>query len=93
MNWVRAEGNRQQVKGKVKEQWGRLTANRHDVVAGQRDQLVGQIQQLFGIDKDAAERRVRVWEEHHRRGCHTSARNAKGGPGETVGADSRYRTN
>ena len=85
MNWVRAEGNWQQVKGRVKEQWGRLTSNRHDVVAGQRDQLVGQIQQLFGIGKDAAERRVRVWEEHHRRGCHTSASNAKGGPGDRGG--------
>jgi hypothetical protein len=46
---------------------------------------VGQIQQLFGIGKDAAERRVRVWEEHHRRGCHTSAGNAKGGAGDRGG--------
>jgi uncharacterized protein YjbJ (UPF0337 family) len=83
MNWVRAEGNWLQVKGRLKEQWGRLTANRGDIVAGQRDQLVGQIQQLFGIGKDVAERRVRAWEEDHRRGCPANTRHAKDGPGKT----------
>ena len=34
MDWNRVEGNWKQVKGKVKEQWGKLTDDDLDVVAG-----------------------------------------------------------
>jgi uncharacterized protein YjbJ (UPF0337 family) len=39
VDWNRVEGNWKQVKGKVKEQWGKLTDDDLDVVAGKRDQL------------------------------------------------------
>jgi uncharacterized protein YjbJ (UPF0337 family) len=39
MNWDRIEGNWKQAKGKVKEQWGKLTDDHLDVIAGKRDQL------------------------------------------------------
>ena len=41
MNWDRIEGNWKQAKGKVKEQWGKLTDDDFDIVAGKRDQLSG----------------------------------------------------
>jgi uncharacterized protein YjbJ (UPF0337 family) len=58
MNWDRIEGSWKQVKGKVKEQWGRLTDDDIDIIAGKRDQLIGKIQEQYGISKDEAERQV-----------------------------------
>jgi len=62
MNEDRIEGNWKQVKGKVKEQWGKLTDDDLDVIAGKRDQLLGRIQERHGIAKDEAERQVKSFE-------------------------------
>ena len=62
MNWDRIEGNWRQFKGKVKEQWGRLTDDQLDAIAGRRDQLAGKIQESYGIGRDEAERQVKDWE-------------------------------
>ena len=62
MNWDRIEGNWKQLKGKVKEQWGDLTDDDLDVVAGRRDQLAGKVQERYGVAKDEAERQVASWE-------------------------------
>ena len=55
MNRDRIEGRLKQLKGKVKEQWGRLTDDDLDIIAGRRDQLLGRIQQRHGLAKDDAE--------------------------------------
>jgi hypothetical protein len=39
MNWDRINGNWKQITGKAKEQWGKLTDDDLEVVAGHRDQL------------------------------------------------------
>jgi uncharacterized protein YjbJ (UPF0337 family) len=62
MNRDRIEGNWKKVKGKVKEQWGRLTEDDLDVIAGKREQLLGRIQQRHGIAKDEARRQVERFE-------------------------------
>jgi uncharacterized protein YjbJ (UPF0337 family) len=62
MNNDRIEGNWKQVKGKVKEQWGKLTDDDLDVIAGKRDQLLGRIQQRHGVARDEAERQVDTFE-------------------------------
>jgi uncharacterized protein YjbJ (UPF0337 family) len=46
MDWNRVEGSWKQMKGKVKEQWGKLTDDDLDVIAGRQDQLEGKIQQV-----------------------------------------------
>jgi hypothetical protein len=43
MDWNRVEGNWKQIKGKVKEQWGKLTDDDLDVIAGKQDQLEGRL--------------------------------------------------
>lgn len=58
MNWDRIEGNWKQFTGKVKEQWGKLTDDEIHVIGGKRDQLVGKIQEHYGIAKDEAEKQV-----------------------------------
>src|SRR6185295_10641414 len=62
MNSDKIEGNWKQVKGKVKEQWGKLTDDDLDVIAGKRDELLGRIQQRNGIAKEEAERQVETFE-------------------------------
>jgi len=56
-------GNWKQLQGKVREQWGKLTDDDLDVIAGKRDQLVGRIQERYGIARDEAERQAKQWEE------------------------------
>jgi len=58
MNWDQIEGNWKQVKGRVKEKWGQFTDDDLDVLAGKRDQLVGKLQERYGIAKAEAERQV-----------------------------------
>lgn len=62
MNWDRMAGDWKQFKGKVKEQWGKLSDDDLTRIEGKRDQLVGSIQQRYGIAKDEAERQVSDWE-------------------------------
>jgi uncharacterized protein YjbJ (UPF0337 family) len=61
MDWNRIEGNWKQLKGKVKEQWGQLTDDELDLIAGRREQLEGKIQERYGITKDAARKDVDDW--------------------------------
>lgn len=65
MNWDQVQGNWKQFKGKVKEQWGQLTDDELDQAAGQRDILVGKIQEKYGITKEEAERQLSDWETRH----------------------------
>jgi len=62
MNWQRLEGNWTLVKGIVKEQWGKLTHDQLEVVSGRRNQLVGSIQESYGVSKEDAEWQVDQWE-------------------------------
>ena len=65
MNNDKIEGNWKQVKGKIKEQWGKLTDDDIDVIAGKRDQLLGRIQERHGIAKDEADKQVREFESRN----------------------------
>jgi uncharacterized protein YjbJ (UPF0337 family) len=62
MNWDRIQGNWKQVVGKAKVQWGKLTDDDLDVVAGRREQLAGRIQERYGITKDEVEKQIADWE-------------------------------
>ena len=64
MNWDQIEGNWKQFKGKIKEQWGELTDDDYDKIAGKRDQLVSNIQKKYGISKEEAEKQVDDWERN-----------------------------
>jgi uncharacterized protein YjbJ (UPF0337 family) len=61
MNKDRIEGNWLQVKGKVKEKWGKLTDDDLDVIEGNTDQLVGRIQERYGVAEDEAQKQVEEW--------------------------------
>ena len=63
MNWDKMAGAWTQSKGKVREQWGKLTDDDLDVIAGRRDQLVGLIQRRYGVARDEVERQVKQFED------------------------------
>jgi uncharacterized protein YjbJ (UPF0337 family) len=62
MNWDRIEGNWKQVTGKAREQWGKLTDDDLDVIAGRRDQLAGKIQERYGVARAEAEKQLSAWQ-------------------------------
>jgi uncharacterized protein YjbJ (UPF0337 family) len=49
------------MKGKAKEQWGKLTDDDLNVINGQQDQLEGKIQERYGLAKDKARAAVEEW--------------------------------
>ena len=59
----RIAGEWKQVSGKVRETWGKITDDELTKIAGKRDQLVGIIQNRYGIAKEEAEKQVRRFEE------------------------------
>jgi uncharacterized protein YjbJ (UPF0337 family) len=65
MNQDQAAGKWQQVKGKLKQQWGKLTDDDLMVLEGSRDRLAGTIQERYGIAKEEAERQVREFKERN----------------------------
>ncbi len=58
MNWDVIKGKWGQVKGKAREKWGDLTNDDLDRIAGEKDQLVGRLQEKYGWAKEEAERRA-----------------------------------
>jgi uncharacterized protein YjbJ (UPF0337 family) len=54
-------GNWKQLVGKAKVQWGKLTDDDLALIEGRQDQLVGRIQERYGIAREEAERQVKAW--------------------------------
>ncbi len=65
MNWDIVEGNWKQFKGNVKAQWGKLTDDHLDVIAGKRDALAGRIQEIYGITREEAEQQIKDFEKRN----------------------------
>jgi uncharacterized protein YjbJ (UPF0337 family) len=62
MDKDRMEGNWKQVKGTIKEKWGKLTDDDLTVIEGNREKLAGKIQERYGIAKDEAKKQVDEWQ-------------------------------
>jgi uncharacterized protein YjbJ (UPF0337 family) len=58
MNWDQIEGKWKQSAGVIKQKWGKLTDDDLTVIAGKKDQLVGKIQERYGIAREAARTQV-----------------------------------
>jgi uncharacterized protein YjbJ (UPF0337 family) len=66
MNRDVTKGSLRQLKGKIKEQWVRLTDDEIERVAGHNEQLAGKLQELYGWEKDEAERQISEFFRRHR---------------------------
>lgn len=65
MNWDIVKGKWKQLKGKVREEWGDLTDNEYEEIAGNKDQLVGKLQEKYGWTREEADRRADDWANRH----------------------------
>ena len=58
MNWDQIKGDWKQFTGKVKEKWGKQTDDDLTTIAGQRDQMIGVLQERYGYAKERAEQEL-----------------------------------
>ncbi|MCB1800789.1 MAG: CsbD family protein [Gammaproteobacteria bacterium] len=58
MNWEQVKGNWNQVKGEIKSKWGDLSDDDLTRIDGEKDKLVGVIQERYGVSKEEAQRQV-----------------------------------
>lgn len=65
MNNDRAAGVWHQVKGKVKEKWGKLTDDDLKQLEGHGEQLAGKLQERYGLAQDEAEREAKEFRKAH----------------------------
>ena len=61
MNWDQIEGQWKQMKGTLRERWGKLTDDDLDVIAGNRDKFIGKVQERYGIAREEAQKRADEW--------------------------------
>ena len=58
MNWDRVEGQWKQRRGKAVQHWGKLMNDDLAAIAGKHEQLVGTLQEKYGVAKEEAKRQV-----------------------------------
>ncbi|KAB7628389.1 CsbD family protein [Alkalilimnicola sp. S0819] len=61
MNSDQLQGKWRQLKGEAIRQWGKLSSDDADVVQGDREALIGKIQERYGKSREEAEREVNDW--------------------------------
>lgn len=64
MNWDQIEGEWKQMKGKVREKWGKLTDDDLAIVGGRREKLAGVLQKKYGIAKEEVEKQLADFERN-----------------------------
>jgi uncharacterized protein YjbJ (UPF0337 family) len=50
-----------QIRGKVRERWGKLTNDDLEEIAGRRDRLAGKLQERYGLAKQEINRQIDEW--------------------------------
>ena len=61
MNWDQISGNWEKMKGQLRQRWGDLTDDDLAKAEGKREELVGRIQQRYGIKREQADKEVSDW--------------------------------
>ena len=61
MNEDTFKGQWMQLKGKIREQWGKLTDDDITQINGNREQLEGKLQARYGYAKDQVRKEIDDW--------------------------------
>lgn len=61
MNWDIVEGKWGQLKGTLRQKWGKLTDSDLETVRGEKDKFVGLLQERYGKRRDEVEEEVDEW--------------------------------
>lgn len=59
MNMDIFEGKWEEMKGKIKQKWGKLTDDDMQQIEGRQQEIYGKLQKHYGYSKDEAERQVK----------------------------------
>jgi uncharacterized protein YjbJ (UPF0337 family) len=65
MNWDQIKGKWHEIKGSIRAKWGELTDDEIEELDGNREKMVGKIQQKYGVAKEEAEKQVDEWTKSH----------------------------
>lgn len=57
------EGNWEDIKGKIKTRWGKLTDDDLATISGSYDQLSGKLQELYGYTQDEIEEKLTIFSD------------------------------
>lgn len=61
MNRDTLKGQWMQLKGKIRQQWGKLTDDEIDQMQGNTEMLIGKLQERYGYEREKAEQEVDRW--------------------------------
>jgi uncharacterized protein YjbJ (UPF0337 family) len=61
MNSDELQGKWKQLKGAARQQFGKLTDDDIEMIAGQRDRLIGKLQERYGYARDEAQKKADEW--------------------------------
>ena len=61
MNWDIVEGKWSQLKGSMRQKWGKLTDSDFETIGGEKDKFVGILQERYGKRRDEAEKELDEW--------------------------------
>jgi len=79
MNWNELEGKWNQMKGSVREKWGKLTDDDVQTIGGKKDQFIGKLQERYGMSRDQAEKDLDAWLQRLREAEAPRTRTSGGG--------------
>jgi len=61
MDWNQVQGNWQNIKGRIRTKWAKLTDDDLEFIKGSKDQFLGKIQERYGSTKDRVKMEVEEW--------------------------------
>ena len=61
MNFDEIKGKVTNLQGRIREQWGKLSDDEVAEAKGNREQILGLIQEKYGIAREEAERQFDEW--------------------------------
>lgn len=66
MNPEELKGKWNQLKGQLREKWAKLTADDWEQLQGDKEKLIGKIQERYGISKEQAQRELHEFLNKHK---------------------------
>jgi len=73
MNKDQVQGKYAQIKGKLKETWGRLTDDQLAFYEGNREKFIGKVQEEYGIAREEIEKHLKAMEEAYQKKANQAA--------------------
>src|SRR5579871_6911507 len=77
MNWDQVEGKWKQFKGSARQKWGQLTDDDLQQISGNREKLIGRLQERYGILKEEASKQADEWVKYLKLDASTRRRSTK----------------